>query len=409
MATDGKDLRTGQTIWTARHARTFRPHKLTRNLSCDVLVIGAGISGAMIADRLAAASVDVVVVDKRAPAAGATAASTALVQYEIDTPLTRLSRKIGKDKAARAWRRSRLALETLAARLGELDLPDVARRSSLYLAGNLLDREALEREHDARRAIGLASRLLTARALRDEFGITRRAALLSYGNFVVDPRKTTLALLRAATENGARLFFPCEVTAVHPGRSSVTASTDGGHAITCRQLIYATGYEQPDSISRRDHKIISTWAIATKPQARGRLWPGECCIWEAADPYLYVRTTPQGHVICGGEDEDFEDEARRDALITRKTETLRRKLKKLLPRISTEVRFRWTGSFGETSTGLPIIGRIPGEPHCWTALGYGGNGTTYAAIAADVIAGAVIGRADADADLYDFPAHKAAR
>ena len=33
-------------------------------------------------------------------------ASTALVQYEIDTPLITLTRKIGKDKAVRAWRKT---------------------------------------------------------------------------------------------------------------------------------------------------------------------------------------------------------------------------------------------------------------------------------------------------------------
>ncbi len=41
-------------------------------------------------------------------------------------------------------------------------------------------------------------------------------------------------------------------------------------------------------------------------------------------------------------------------------------------------------------------------PNCWAALGYGGNGTTYARIATDVICGALIGQPDADADLYDF-------
>ena len=41
-------------------------------------------------------------------------------------------------------------------------------------------------------------------------------------------------------------------------------------------------------------------------------------------------------------------------------------------------------------------------PNCWAALGYGGNGTTYARIAADVIAGALAGRPDADADLFGF-------
>ena len=49
-------------------------------------------------------------------------------------------------------------------------------------------------------------------------------------------------------------------------------------------------------------------------------------IWEASDPYLYIRTTPDGRVICGGEDEDFADDEKRDALIPRKTATLRRKL-----------------------------------------------------------------------------------
>ena len=45
-------------------------------------------------------------------------------------------------------------------------------------------------------------------------------------------------------------------------------------------------------------------------------------IWEASDPYLYLRTTPDGRILCGGEDEEFSDEAARDALLPRKTATL---------------------------------------------------------------------------------------
>jgi glycine/D-amino acid oxidase-like deaminating enzyme len=68
--------------------------------------------------------------------------------------------------------------------------------------------------------------------------------------------------------------------------------------------------------------------------------------------------------------------------------------------------FAWTGAFGETTTGLPIIGPVPRMPNCWIALGYGGNGTTYAALAADIIAGEITGRSDIDADLYRFPTRK---
>jgi glycine/D-amino acid oxidase-like deaminating enzyme len=126
-------------------------------------------------------------------------------------------------------------------------------------------------------------------------------------------------------------------------------------------------------------------------------------IWEASDPYLYLRTTPRGQVICGGEDEDFSDERERDALLKSKTATLRRKLSHLLPALDCTVEFSWTGSFGQSRTGLPTIGQVPSLPRCWVALGYGGNGITYAQIAADVIAGALAGHPDTDADLYDFP------
>jgi glycine/D-amino acid oxidase-like deaminating enzyme len=126
-------------------------------------------------------------------------------------------------------------------------------------------------------------------------------------------------------------------------------------------------------------------------------------IWEASDPYLYLRTTSRGHVICGGEDADFSDERERDALLNTKTVTLQRKLSRLLPALDCTVEFAWTGSFGQSRTGLPTIGQIPGLPRCWVALGYGGNGITYAQIAADVIAGALAGRPDTDADLFDFP------
>jgi glycine/D-amino acid oxidase-like deaminating enzyme len=381
---------------------------LTRDIKIDVLVMGAGITGAMIADALAATGVPVAVVDKRGPAKGSTVASTALVQYEIDTPLVTLTRKIGKEKAIRAWRRCRVAVETIAVRLGELGLTDVRRRNSLYLAGNVLGRNELQREHEARRASGLPSRFLDRNSLCEQFGIARAAALMSYGNLVIDPRKTTLALLKAAAANGTRVFAPLEMTDVATRRGRVTVTAANGRRIHCRHLVFATGYELPHGVPRRHHKITSTWAIATVRQARDALWPGECCIWEAADPYLYIRTTSDGRVICGGGDEDISDEKRRDALLGRKTAMLRRQLHRLLPKLDTAVEFAWTGTFGETITGLPIIGRVPGMPRCWIALGYGGNGTTYAAIAADVIAGAIAGRPDADADLYNFPGHEAA-
>jgi glycine/D-amino acid oxidase-like deaminating enzyme len=402
MITTRRDLRTGRSVWEGLPLAKARHARLRSKIKADVLIVGAGITGAMIADALAEAGLDVIIVDRRDdPVKGSTVASTALVQYEIDTPLSVLSRKIGKADAMRAWRRSRLAVDAVAARLADLQLPDVVRRDSLYLAGNELDADGLAREQAARRAIGLPDRLLSRKELKARFGLSRSAALLGYDNLVIDPRKAAHAMLASAIGNGAQIFAPVCIDDIECHARSVTALTDTGHTIRCRYLVMATGYELPKSVPARGHKIISTYAIATVKQPK-RLWPEQCMIWEASDPYLYLRTTTDGRIICGGEDEDFVDEDKRDKLLARKTRTLQGKLSKLLPRASTRIDFAWAGSFGQTNTGLPIIGEIPKMPNCFAALGYGGNGITYSRIAADVITGAVTGRPDCDADLYDF-------
>jgi hypothetical protein len=98
-----------------------------------------GISGAMLAESLTDVGLSVVALDRRGPMLGSTAATTALVQFEIDQPIVKLRAMIGVERAADAWRRSRLAVDNLAARIAELGIRcGLVRRPSLYLAGNVL-------------------------------------------------------------------------------------------------------------------------------------------------------------------------------------------------------------------------------------------------------------------------------
>jgi glycine/D-amino acid oxidase-like deaminating enzyme len=246
MVTTAKDLRTGQPIWSAPRHRGVPHGPLTANIQTDCLVIGAGITGAMIAEALSAIGREVVIVDKRGPAKGSTAASTALVQYEIDTPLIKLSRKIGKADAVRAWRRSRLALDALAARLHTLKPAAAVARSTLFLEGNQLDAWGLLEEKAARQAASLTSVFLKQREVQSRFGISRRAALLVHGGFVLNPRATTLDLLRAAVMRKTRIFSPVDVVELEYRRASVVAVTHDGHRITAK-----TSSSQPATKSPR--------------------------------------------------------------------------------------------------------------------------------------------------------------
>lgn len=397
-----RDLRTGRPLWSARRLAKLEQSLPIRAQKCDVLVIGAGISGALIAQTLSEAGMSVVVVDRRGPAAGSTAASTALIQYELDLPLHQLAEGIGSERATRIWRRTRLAVDALRDRVRRLGIAaDHASRDTLYLAGNLLDRDGLEREAEARRRCGFEVELLGPAAVKARFGLAPRHAILGFGNYAADPRRLTAGLLKAAIASGARLFAPAEVVAIEPSAGGVTAQLRDGPELRAAAAVFATGYELVKGVPRMGHALTSTWTIATAPQP-SRIWPGAAMIWEASDPYLYIRTTPQGHVICGGEDSDEADAEVRDALIPAKTRTLARKLARLIPGIDPTPAYAWGGTFGTSPLGTPTIGRVPGMPHCYVALGYGGNGITFAMIAAQVLRGLITGDGDPDSDLFSF-------
>lgn len=397
------DLRTGRPVWSAYRAPAVATGKLVRDIKTDVAIIGMGISGAMMAEALTDAGHAVVCIDRRGPLLGSTSATTALVQFEIDQPLSSLSRQIGKQHAERAWRRSRLAVMNLQARIAELGIHcNIEIKQSLFLAGDVLDPSALRKEAEARQLAGIHATYLTPSSLREKFGIKRNGAILSHGNLALDPRKLAVGLFRKALERKARFYAPAEATGIKDSRDDVVVTTAGGPTITASHVVLATGYELvADLVPATGHKIISTWAIATRPQKQA-LWPGAAFIWEASEPYLYLRATGDGRVICGGEDEDFTDEARRDMLIAEKSERISRKLKALLPKLETTPEFAWAGSFGTTPTGLPQIGKLPRHPRIHAVMGYGGNGITYSRIAAEIVSAAISGGEDSDTDLFGF-------
>lgn len=399
-ATRGRDLRSGVSVWLRRGEGRDIARPLEGDLATDVAIIGGGVSGALIADAVLQAGRSVAVFDRRGLVKGSTPASTALLQFEIDQPLTLLSDRIGKAKAARAWWRSASAVNALRGRIEDLGLRcGFKERNTAYLPGNMLNLSDLKREAETRAAIGLRSRFIGRDELAERTTVEAPGAIWSSGSAELDPAKLVRGLWRSAAGRGAQLHAPVDITDIDAGKRGVTLGTGDGQIIRAKALILATGYELAPMLRPRGYSIISTWAIATKPQTR-RLWPSRCLIWQAADPYLYLRTTPDGRVIAGGEDEEFEDSDKRDALIGKKTARIEKKLGALLPGIQPDAEFAWAGAFGQSSTGLPAIGAVPGAKGVYAVLGYGGNGITFSVIAAQVLQRAILGLPDPDADLF---------
>ena len=331
-------------------------------------------------------------------------ASTALLQFELDVPLTILSERIGERDAARAWRRSLWAVRKLQAiTRSERISCAMTNRSSLYLAGTEYDEAELHDEVDARRNAGIPGAFLDRATLADRYGIHRSGAIVSPGCAAANPAQLTAGLLRRCISRGARIYTPADVGDIESGRDSVTLALTHGPIVRATRAVFCTGYELLKAVPLAGHTVKSTWAIATQQVDELPAWLTSTLVWEASDPYLYLRTTPDQRIIAGGEDEASSTRHTDHTLLNSKSAIILRKVEQLLPGLDLTISHRWAGAFGESPTGLPIIDTVPRLPHCYSVTGFGGNGITHSVIAAEVIASALSGRADPDADLFRAP------
>jgi glycine/D-amino acid oxidase-like deaminating enzyme len=335
---------------------------------------------------------------------GSTGATTALIQYEIDSHLCDLIDRFGEASAIRSYelcQEAVLGIERLATE--EDDDCGYRQKKSLYLASRPRDRRTLEEEYKARRRAGIEVDLLSTQAIGTRFSFQRPAALLSHLAGEVDAFRLTHKLITRACRLGLEAYDRTFVAELDPSKDGVELRTGDGYRIQARKVVFATGYETPRYLDQKIVKLTSTFALATAPVESFEGWGEDrCLIWETARPYFYARTTGDGRVIMGGADKPFATAHKQEQLLDRQTTKLSKQFTLLFPAIPIDVDWRWGGTFGETKDGLPYIGTVPQFPHGYFALGYGGNGITFSYIAAGLLLDLFLQRRNPDLEIFRF-------
>jgi len=397
-------IRTSEAYWLMRNGIGDASPALTESIDCDIAIMGAGITAALVADALIATGKRIVVLDSRDMAQGSTSASTALLQYEIDTHLVDLVDMVGAEPAMRAYRACAASFTMLEERFPEL-LPQAGyeRRPSLYVASDERAVDTLRSEFAARRDIGFACEWLDADELRRRFGCQRPGGILSALGGQIDPFRLTRALFSSCRRHGAKLFARTKVAQIDEQGDSLLLRTEGGHTVTAAHVVVCAGYESLDFLPGGFADVHNTFAMVTEPQPDTGRIATLPLIWESARPYFYMRGTPDGRLMVGGEDVPFKNATARDALLPRQIRRLQAKYEELFGVQMPPVAYAWAGSFAETSDGLPLIGRVPGmNPRLQFALCYGGNGITYSVHAGDIVRAGIEGRAHELDDVFGF-------
>ncbi len=397
------NLTSGYPFWLVRDGLPFDYTKLQKDVSTEVAIMGGGISGALVSYYLTQAGIEHIVVDARTIGLGSTCASTALLQYEIDTPLCELQHTVGLYDAVRAYRLCDQSINTLETISQKIKFEEFERRDSLYFAAAKKDAKFIEDEFLIRQKHGFDVKLLNEAQVQSNVGFAAPNAILSAQAAQTNAYSFSHALHQYSIKKGVKVYDRTSIKKIVHKKEGVLLTTEEGFSINAKKLVYATGYESAKYIDEKIVDLTSTFVV-TSEQGNDEMIPfkDKTVLWNTANPYLYMRTTPDSRLLIGGRDEVFSSAEKRDAILPTKVQELIKDFKKLYPSIVFKPDFSWCGTIASTKNGLPFIGEYKKLPNSYFALGFGGNGITFSLIAAEILKDLIIGKKNNDIELFSF-------
>lgn len=399
---------------------------MVRRVETEIAVIGAGVIGLAVAERLLAEGRDVLLIDPGAPGMGASYGNAGTIAdyavAPVGTPdvlknlpsllfnkssplairpggfpalmpwLLRFARQSLPGPAARNAQAIAALLkgagplwQELAARIGAADI--LQPRGCLYLYGSAAEAAAAEAEMARRRDLGVSVRVIAGAelaALEPGLPPMAGAAFFPDAIFLNDPGKMMQALAARVTEGAEHLTAPATLLA----REGKSVRLEGpGFAVTARHAVLAAGaHSRPLAAMAGDRVPLDTergyhveWDM---PQAR--LTRPSCVM--ARGFYLCPmagRLRAVGTVELGGLSAPPSPHR-----IAKLVEGAR----SVFPDLPETPDRTWMGFRPSMPDSLPVIGPSRAGPEVLHAYGHGHLGVTLAPVTAGIIADLVAGR-----------------
>ncbi|CAD0008042.1 NAD(P)/FAD-dependent oxidoreductase [Flavobacterium chungangense] len=395
-------LRSTESFWPLKHAMDTSYPSIDSDINTQVLIIGGGITGALIAYKLINEGKKVVLVDRRDIANGSTAASTALLQYEIDVPLHELINLRGVACAVDSYKNGKKAIFDLRSIIDDIKSDcQFEFKKSIYFCSFKKDLPFLKNEFIARKKYGFDVNWLERWDL-EKFGLNALAAIESNTAAVLDPYRFAHDLFVYCRENGMKIFDRTNITSTKDLNGKMIAQTENKYNIVADHIIHCSGYESTETLTEKVVNLKSTYVIASESIPNLSSIFKNAVFWDTSKPYLYFRSTTDNRIIMGGGDEDFKDPKKRDKFLPKKEKFLLNKFQKKFPRINFKIDYSWAGTFGETKDGLPYFGKPDPDKNEHYILGFGGNGITFSIMAMNSIMDSIKDKENPDLEYYRF-------
>ena len=367
--------------------------RLDSDVSVDVAVVGAGITGLTAATLLKRAGKTVAVLESKEIVRGTTGYTTAkvtaghrLVYQDV--------RKIFGEEGARLYAESQqAALERVAELVADLEIDCDFRRDSHYVyAESRDDVENVEREVEIEQQLGLPATYVEETSL--PFPVAGALRLDNQAQF--HPRKYLLPLAEALPGNGSHVFEKTRVLDVEEGQQRCIVQTDRGQ-VTAGDVIVASSLPILDRglFFGKAHPYRSYTLAAPIAAEQAPEW----MFINSGGSTRSIRTARDGErlvLLVNGNGHKTGEEPHNQNRYLQLQEFMRSRLG------LDEIAYRWSTHDYYTLDHVPYIGRLRRRSrHLYVATGFNGWGMTGGTLAAMILGDLVLGNDNPWAQLYD--------
>ncbi len=371
------------------------------DLTCDIAVIGAGFTGMNAALELAAAGVDVILLDAEKPGWGASGRNGGFCcDGGSKLSSATMRRRYGAEDE-KAWRHAqRAAVDHVADMLDQYGIDaDTHSDGETLLAHRPSDAAGFKDAAAAFQAAhGLKATVLPREALA-EHGLASpefHGALTTPIGFALNPLKYATGLARAARDAGIRIFGQSPVTAMDRQGAFWSLTTPRARISAAKVIIATNGYSSenlPDWMRARYMPTQSS-IMVTRPMTGTELQAqGFTSRQMSADTRIllhYFRLLPDNRFLLG-----MRGAIRADAASQAKVERqIRRNFETMFPAWAhVETAHYWSGFVCLTPRLTPFVGALDGLDGAYAAFAYHGNGVAMGSYSGRLVADAALGRA----------------
>ncbi|MVZ66742.1 FAD-dependent oxidoreductase [Sphingobacterium sp. DK4209] len=398
------DLKSNEPFWLIKNGILNSYPSLHQDAECDVLIVGSGITGSLVAHQCIQDGLKTILIDKREVCNGSTSATTSMLQYEIDAPLYQLKEMLGEKTAIASYKACSDAIDRLAELCDSIkSKAGFRRKNSLYFASAKKDVPWLFQEFEARAEAGFEVEWLESEQILKDYGIHKNfGGILSKQGASVDAFTLAHELLALNHHKGLQIYDKTELVEVEYKKGFNLCTLNTQAKIKAKKIVYCVGYESASMIKEKFVNLLSTYAIISEVDKK--LWRKykDILMWNTSSPYLYMRTSDDFRFLIGGEDEDFQNPEKRDRLLKIKSKKIKAKFESLFPEIEFRLDFRWAGTFGETKDALPYIGEHQDFKNSYFVLGFGGNGITFSVTGMEMVSDWIKGKKHPLSNAFRF-------